>query len=460
MSKSHTSFTCQSCGSVYGKWQGRCDDCGGWNTITEEALLTQNSKAISSGSSKAKIDFFSLDEDNPSPPRIATGNNEFDRVCGGGLVRASAVLLGGDPGIGKSTILMQVLAGAAKKGAKALYISGEESISQIQDRAKRLNIQNSPINLATETELGRVLAALKSKKPDIAIIDSIQTMWTDTISAAPGTVAQVRTCAHELVRFAKSSGCAIILVGHVTKDGQIAGPRVVEHLVDAVLQFEGERGHHFRILRGLKNRYGATDEIGVFEMAEAGLVEVPNPSALFLDERGIGHAGSAVFAGIEGTRPILVEIQALAAKTTFGSPRRAVVGWEPNRLAMLLAVIETRCGIAFGGFDIYLNVAGGMKISEPAADLAVAAALISAISGIPLPDDSVVFGEIALSGDVRSVPRVEARMKEAEKLGFTNAIIPQSRKSGTSNGGALALLPTHIERLKDLVFTITGEYSV
>jgi len=457
LTKNNTIFTCQSCGSVYSKWQGRCDDCLGWNTIVEEVPLSQNSKAISSAKGSTKIDFFSLHDNNPSPPRITTGNNEFDRVCGGGLVRSSAVLLGGDPGIGKSTILMQVLAGAADTGANALYISGEESISQIQDRAKRLNVEKSSISLATETELGRVLAALKSKKPDIAIIDSIQTLWTDTISAAPGTVAQVRTCAHELVRFAKSTGCTIILVGHVTKDGQIAGPRVVEHLVDAVLQFEGERGHHFRILRALKNRFGATDEIGVFEMAECGLVEVPNPSALFLDERGIGHAGSAVFAGIEGTRPILVEIQALAAKTTFGSPRRAVVGWEPNRLAMLLAVIETRCNIAFGGFDIYLNVAGGLKISEPAADLAVAAALISAISGVPLPDDCVVFGEIALSGDVRSVPRAEARMKEAEKLGFTRAIIPQSRKSGTSINVSLELLPTHIERLKDLVFHITGE---
>lgn len=457
MAKSQIMYACQSCGASYTKWQGRCDDCGGWNTIVEEVALTQNSKAISAGKNNSKVDFFALDSETPAPPRIVTGNNEFDRVCGGGLVRASAVLLGGDPGIGKSTILLQVMAGAANNGAKALYISGEEAVSQIQERAKRLNIQSAPIDLVTETELGRVLSALKTKKPDIAIIDSIQTMWTDTVAAAPGTVAQVRTCAHELVRFAKSSGTVIILVGHVTKDGQIAGPRVVEHLVDAVLQFEGERGHHFRILRGLKNRFGATDEIGVFEMAGSGLVEVPNPSALFLDERGRGHAGSAVFAGIEGTRPILVEIQALAAKTTFGSPRRAVVGWEPNRLAMLLAVIETRCGIVFGGHDIYLNVAGGMKISEPAADLAVASALISAISNIPLPDDCVVFGEIALSGDIRSVPRVDARLKEAEKLGFSRAIIPQSRKSGTSNKDGLELLATNIEKLSDLVFTITGE---
>lgn len=459
MAKVQTSFNCQSCGATYGKWQGRCDECGEWNSLEEEIITPHSPNALKSDKNKIKkpIEVTDLKTTQDSPKRIITGIGEFDRVCGGGLVHSSAVLLGGDPGIGKSTLLLQVLANCANRGTKCLYVSGEEAVSQIQDRAKRLGAQDSNVQLATETELGRVIDTLKAQKPEVAIIDSIQTIWTDMIASAPGTVGQVRTCVHELVRFAKTSGTAIILVGHVTKDGQIAGPRVVEHLVDAVLQFEGERGHHFRILRGLKNRFGATDEIGVFEMASQGLLEVQNPSALFLDERGKGNPGSAVYAGIEGTRPILMEIQALAAKTSFGAPRRAVIGWETQRLAMILAVIETKCGIAFSSYDIYLNVAGGMKISEPAADLAVAAALISALSGNALPDDCVVFGEIALSGDVRSVPRSEIRLKEAEKLGFNRAIIPPIRKQGTSKIGETALLASHVSSLNDLVFQITGE---
>lgn len=458
MAKSEIQFTCQSCGAVYKKWQGRCDDCGSWNTLTEEAALSPSSSSISNKKGhKSKIEFTDLSHISEGPSRIKTNNNEFDRVCGGGLVPASAILLGGDPGIGKSTLLLQITASAAKNGVKALYISGEESAAQIQGRAQRLGISDARVDLAIETELSNILAALKEKKPDIAIIDSIQTLWTDTIPAAPGTVSQVRTCAHELVRYCKTHNTALILVGHVTKDGQIAGPRVVEHLVDAVLQFEGERGHHFRILRGLKNRFGATDEIGVFEMVGSGLQEVPNPSALFINERTKGQSGSCVFAGLEGTRPILVEIQALAAKTAFGSPRRAVVGWDSSRLAMILAVIETRCGIAFGGHDIYLNVAGGMKITEPAADLAFAAALISAISDCAIPDETVLFGEIALSGDVRNVPRADARLKEAEKLGFISGIIPPLIANATRNQNSLELKAKEISRIQDLVQIITGE---
>ncbi len=457
MAKAQSTFTCQSCGAIYARWQGKCDDCGGWNTITEETALSPQSPQSPKVKKKtANISFANLSSNEPDPQRIKTGIEEFDRVCGGGLVKASAVLLGGDPGIGKSTLLLQVLANCAKSGVKTLYVSGEEAVSQLQDRARRLGVADTPVEIATETEISRVLDALRTKKPDIAIIDSIQTMWMDSLNTAPGTVAQVRTCAHEIVRYAKTSGTAVILVGHVTKDGQIAGPRVVEHLVDAVLQFEGERGHQFRILRGLKNRFGATDEIGVFEMAGTGLIEVPNPSALFLDERNDQQAGSVVFAGLEGTRPILMEIQALAAKTVFGSPRRSVVGWDANRLNMILAVIETRCGIVFGGHDIYLNVAGGMKISEPAADLAVAAALISAISDISLAENSVVFGEISLSGDIRSVPRTEARLKEAEKLGFKNAIIPHFRQTKTSKKDNLRLNATHIGKLLELAELITG----
>lgn len=458
MAKNSIIYACQNCGSTYGRWQGKCDDCGEWNTIAEEVDLSPSSSAIKkSKKNKNEINFANLESNQPQPIRIATGNQEFDRVCGGGLVTASAILLGGDPGIGKSTLLLQVISMVAKQGINTLYISGEEAISQIQDRARRLNIHDAPVELATETELSRVIEALNQKKPRIAIIDSIQTLWTDTLSAAPGTLAQVRTCAHELVRYAKTSGTTIILVGHVTKDGQIAGPRVVEHLVDAVLQFEGERGHHFRILRGIKNRFGATDEIGVFEMAGAGLVEVPNPSAIFLDERSKDEAGSVVFAGIEGSRPVLVEIQALASKTVFGSPRRSVVGWDANRLNMILAVIETRCGIAFGGHDIYLNVAGGLKISEPAADLAVACALISAISEIAIDDGCVVFGEIALSGDVRSVSRSEARLKEAVKLGFNKAMIPSLRNQTNHEKNDLGIEINQIKKLSDLVSSLSAK---
>ncbi|MFW6413386.1 MAG: DNA repair protein RadA, partial [Oceanicaulis sp.] len=346
------------------------------------------------------------------------------RVAGGGLVPGSAVLVGGDPGIGKSTLLLQAVARLALAGAKSVYVSGEEAADQVRRRARRLGLADAPVALAAETSLEVILDGLKKENPDVAVIDSVQTLWSDQLAAAPGTVAQVRACAQELVRFAKKRNTAVILVGHVTKDGQIAGPRVVEHMVDAVLYFEGERSHQFRILRAVKNRFGPTDEIGVFEMADAGLAEVANPSALFLDGRGEAASGAAVFAGMEGSRPVLTEIQALVAPAAFGTPRRAVVGWDSGRLAMVLAVLEARCGLGFGGRDVYLNVAGGLKISEPAADLAVAAALISSFFDTPLPHDGVVFGEIALSGDVRPVGRADARLKEAAKLGFRRALAP------------------------------------
>lgn len=477
MAKSTSTFVCQSCGAVAPRWQGRCEACGAWNTIVEEAAQspTGPSPATRSRSKGPGLAFSALNGVEVAPPRLATGISEFDRVCGGGLVEASAILVGGDPGIGKSTLLLQAVAGAASRGIKSVYVSGEEAIAQIQDRARRMGIAGAPVQLAAETRLETIIDALKHEKPQLAIIDSIQTLWTDTLTAAPGTVAQVRACAHELVRFAKKAGTIIILVGHVTKDGQIAGPRVVEHLVDAVLQFEGERGHHFRILRGLKNRFGPTDEIGVFEMGESGLREVSNPSQLFLDNRGRARPGSAVFAGIEGTRPVLVEIQALASPTSFGAPRRAVVGWDTTRLAMILAVLETRCGLGFGGRDVYLNVAGGLKISEPAADLAVAAALISAMFDTALPEDCVAFGEIALSGDVRPVSRADARLKEAEKLGFSQAFVPRPASSapasansekgaaqGSSQSKRLVANQTGVKRrviatAADLIEAITGD---
>jgi DNA repair protein RadA/Sms len=408
---------------VHGKWAGRCDSCGEWNSLVEEVPSQIQTKSKKRRKGRG-IEFVDLGGESADVPRRNTGIEELNRVCGGGLVPGSAILIGGDPGIGKSTLLLQAAGYMAKSGLKTAYISGEEANAQVRRRAKRLGLAEAPVQLAAETSLGAILDGLMETNPDIIIIDSIQTMWTDTLGAAPGTVAQVRACAQELTRYAKKRGACMLLVGHVTKDGQIAGPRVIEHMVDAVLYFEGERANQFRILRAHKNRFGPTDEIGVFEMGEMGLSEVENPSALFLDGREGSASGAAVFAGLEGTRPVLSEIQALAAPAAFGTPRRAVVGWDSGRLAMVLAVLEARCGVSFAGKDVYLNVAGGLKINEPAADLAVAAALISSLFDIALPSDCVVFGEISLSGDVRTASRTDARLKEAAKLGFARAITP------------------------------------
>ncbi len=367
----------------------------------------------------------SLDAGTEEAPRQSSGIAELDRVLGGGLVPGSAILVGGDPGIGKSTLLLQAAAKYAASVGSAIYLSGEEATAQVRLRAKRLGVANAPVGLATETGLTNILKTLGSAEaPELVIVDSIQTLWSDLLESAPGTVSQVRSCAQALVRFAKRSGSTVVLVGHVTKDGQIAGPRVVEHMVDTVLYFEGDASHRFRILRAVKNRFGPTDEIGVFEMHSSGLREVENPSELFLGERDTSSPGAAVFAGIEGTRPVLVEIQALVAPSPLGTPRRAVVGWDTNRLAMLLAVLDARCGLQLGAHDVYLNVAGGLRISEPAADLATAAALVSSFSGIALPAGCIYFGEVSLSGAVRPVGQMAARLKEAEKLGFTSATVP------------------------------------
>src|SRR5690554_481728 len=416
MARPTRSYVCQSCGAATARWAGRCESCGEWNTIVEEAGA---SGGVGAGpAAKAlkgkgrQIQLVAMSGESAEPPRHVTGLGEFDRVTGGGLVPGSALLIGGDPGIGKSTLLLQVMAALAARGHSAVYISGEEAIAQVRMRARRLGLADAPVQLGAETNLKDIIGTLDSgKAPDAVVIDSIQTMWSDTLDSAPGTVAQVRASAQELVRFAKKSNTAIILVGHVTKEGQIAGPRVVEHMVDAVIYFEGERGHQFRILRAVKNRFGPANEIGVFEMGEKGLAEVPNPSALFLGERDGGTSGSAVFAGIEGTRPVLVEIQALVAPSPLGTPRRAVVGWDSSRLSMVLAVLESRCGVRIGANDIYLNVAGGLKINEPAADLAVAAALISSLTNSPLPSESVYFGEISLAGGVRPVVHGSLRLR-------------------------------------------------
>ncbi len=426
--KSATDYVCQACGAVYPKWQGKCDACGEWNTIVEEKKPTDEFSNISAKKKGNQIDFVSLNGESQTYKRLVTNLSEINRVSGGGLVPGSVILVGGDPGIGKSTLLLQICAGMANqlKEGSCFYISGEEAIDQVRIRAKRLGLADTPVCLASTTSVKDIIATLEKENPALVIIDSIQTMYIDEVESTPGSVAQVRAAAYELIKIAKKKGFTLFLVGHVTKQGAIAGPRVLEHMVDTVLYFEGDRGHHFRILRAVKNRYGATDEIGVFEMQDNGLVEVENPSALFLAERQGCVSGSCVFAGIEGSRPLLVEIQALVGNSSYGGAKRAVVGWDSNRLAMVLAVLEARCGMNFSTHDVYLNIAGGLKISEPAADLAVAMAVISSMTNKPLPADMVVFGEIGLSGEIRAVSQPNLRLKEAQKLGFTNAIIPNS----------------------------------
>ena len=439
MAKAPALFTCTACGAAHKKWAGQCESCGAWNTVIEEAALSAGPKSL--GLKGRRIPLTDLATKGTPPPRFASGMDELDRVLGGGLVAASAILVGGDPGIGKSTLLLQAAAAFARKGLKCLYISGEEASAQVQMRALRLGLTDATVGLGTETNLRDILTTLDTERPGLAIIDSIQTMWLDTVSSAPGSVAQFRAAAHELVTFAKKRGVAIILVGHVTKDGQIAGPRVVEHMVDTVLYFEGERGHHFRILRAVKNRFGPAAEIGVFEMTGDGLAQVTNPSALFLSDRDKPAPGSAVFAGIEGTRPVLTEIQALVAPSPLGTPRRTVVGLDSGRLSTILAVLEARCGIPFAGLDVYLNVAGGMRVSEPAADLAVAAALVSAREDVAIPPDMVLFGEISLSGALRPVAQTENRLKEATKLGFSQAVAPSRSKMAAVEGMAVRQMP-------------------
>ena len=425
-------FACTACGASHPRWSGRCDACSAWNTVHEaEGLSAAGPSSKSLGKKRGRtVALTDISVDEPEPPRARSGIAEFDRVLGGGLVPASATLVGGDPGIGKSTLLLQAAAAFARSGRKAVYVSGEEASAQVRMRARRLGLGDAAVRLAAETNLRDILTVLDDEKPDLAVIDSIQTMWLDSVDSAPGSVAQVRAAAHELTSFAKRKGIAVVLVGHVTKEGQIAGPRVVEHMVDTVLYFEGERGHQFRILRAVKNRFGPADEIGVFEMTGGGLSEVANPSALFLGDREAAHPGSCVFAGIEGTRPVLCEFQALVAPAPHGTPRRTVVGWDGGRLAMILAVLEARCGIPFAGLDVYLNVAGGLRVTEPAADLAVACALLSAREDAALPPGTAVFGEISLSGALRPAVQSDARLKEAAKLGFTRIIAPQGTRTG------------------------------
>ena len=461
MAKPVARYVCQSCGAAYPKWAGRCDACGEWNTLVEETVEARPGP-VGRASTGRRVAFVGLQGTVAPPPRADTGIAELDRVLGGGLVPASVVLVGGDPGIGKSTLMLQAAATLARAGRRVMYISGEESIDQVRLRAQRLGLADAALELAAAINVRDIAATLEQERDlTLVVIDSIQTMWLDSIESAPGTVAQVRATSFELIRLAKSRGFSLVLVGHVTKEGALAGPRVLEHMVDAVLYFEGDRGHQFRILRAVKNRFGATDEIGVFEMTEHGLAEVPNPSALFLAERRGNIAGSAVFAGLEGTRPVLVEVQALLAPTSGGPARRSVVGWDSGRLSMLLAVLETRAGLRLGNTDVYLNIAGGLRVNEPAADLAVAAALASAATDTPTNAGMVYFGEVGLSGEVRQVAQAESRLKEAHKMGFELACLPRR----IARGGRKANVPDglkldEIGHLTDLVATFTGKPAI
>ena len=448
MAKLKTRYVCQACGSEHHRWQGQCPDCAEWNTLVQEASApTVFSAKHDLRSGGRAVELVGLDAVVALPDRMQTGIDEFDRAVGGGIVPGSAMLLGGDPGIGKSTLLLQVAARLATSGREVVYVSGEEAADQVRLRAIRLGLGGAPVQLAAATSVRDILTTVsQGQPPALLVIDSIQTMHSDLIEGAPGTVSQVRASAQELVRFAKERGTALVLVGHVTKDGTIAGPRVLEHMVDTVLGFEGERSHQYRILRAAKNRFGGTDEIGVFAMDGGGLIEVPNPSALFLTQRGEAVSGTSVFPALEGTRPVLVEIQALVVRLASGAtPRRAAVGWDSGRLAMVLAVLEARCGLSFATSEVYLNVAGGYRLSDPAADLAVAAALVSALSERPVPQEAIVMGEIALSGEVRPVAHAGLRLKESAKLGFDRAWAP----AGTEGPSGITL--TRFGRLRELV---------
>src|SRR6516225_2974404 len=410
MSKRNLTFVCQNCGAAFSRWLGKCEACGEWNTLSEEGAERPSGPGRKPGRGRL-FAFEALAGEAHDAPRLPSG-------------------------IAELTLLIQAAAALARAGHRAVYISGEEAVAQVRLRAERLGLRDTAVELAAETSVEDIIATLsEGMTPRLIVIDSIQTMWTELVESAPGTVAQVRGSAQALIRYAKRSGATIILVGHVTKEGQIAGPRVVEHMVDAVLSFEGEGSRQFRIMRAVKNRFGPTDEIGVFEMTGSGLREVTNPSDLFLSARDPELPGTAVFAGIEGTRPLLVEMQALVAPTSLGTPRRAVVGWDPSRLSMVLAVLEAHCDVRLSSHDVYFNVAGGLRIQEPAADLAAAAAIVSSMVNAPLPPDAVYFGEISLSGAVRPVAQSSARLKEAVKLGFARAILPQGGAEASAEAG-------------------------
>lgn len=432
MAKAKNFYQCQACGYVSPKWLGRCPDCGEWNTLAEEKKGGKKGLAIGSGEPVSLDDVVTT-----AGERVLTGISEFDRVLGGGLVQGSVVLVGGDPGIGKSTLLLQAV---SRIGGSVLYVSGEESPAQIKLRAERLSVDAGSVVLLPETALGNVLDVAARTSPRAVVIDSIQTMYDEGFDSAPGSVGQVRECSTRMMMFAKRSGVPVFIIGHVTKEGAIAGPRVLEHIVDTVLYFEGDKGHPYRILRTVKNRFGSTNEIGVFEMTDAGLSEVENPSTLFLSERLPDVSGSVVVSSMEGTRPVLVELQALVSQATFGTPRRTSIGLDFQRVNLLIAVLEKVGGLQLGAMDVYTNVVGGLRISEPAVDLAVVIAVTSSLRERPVGTDVFVFGEVGLSGEVRAVSQAETRLKEAAKIGFKKAIVPAANAERISSSPGLEIV--------------------
>jgi len=448
MAKTKSEFVCQSCGTVHSRWAGKCDGCSEWNTIVEESVTPtepSDRKTLRSKVSPSPI----TASDHENVVRLPTGIPECDRVLGGGIVPGSLTLIGGDPGIGKSTLMLQASHFLAQNAAPVLYVSGEESFGQTRLRAQRLGTLSDNLMLLTETNSESIRKAVTANDYSLVIIDSIQSVYTPRVGSAPGSVAQVREAASEFLTLAKGEGTPIFLVGHVTKDGAIAGPRVLEHLVDTVLYFEGEGKQALRILRAVKNRFGSTNEIGVFEMTESGLCEVPDPSALFLSERPKGVSGSVVFPSIEGTRPVLVEVQALVGDPTAGSPRRTVSGVNPNRVSLILAVLEKRGGYQFADRDVFVNVAGGVRLEEPAADLAVAIALVSSLREAPVPSELTAFGEAGLTGEVRGVGSARQRVAEASKFGFTTCILPKSSAADVGDSEVTLLPAQGIERAID-----------
>ncbi len=454
MVKAKSMYSCTECGASAPKWQGQCPGCGEWNTLVEAIAEVATPAAKRFGASFAPLAASSKPQDLASirpreEPRLATGVEEFDRVLGGGLVAGGVVLIGGDPGIGKSTLLLQALARLAEAGQPVLYVSGEESGEQIALRANRLQLPAAGLRLLAEINLEKIITALQDEKPLVAVIDSIQTLWSDALQSAPGSVAQVRECAAQLTRFAKQTGVCIILVGHVTKEGALAGPRVLEHIVDTVLYFEGDTHSSFRLVRAVKNRFGAVNELGVFAMTDKGLKGVANPSALFLSQHAQDVAGSCVLVTQEGTRPLLVEIQALVDAAMSGNPRRLTVGLDPQRLAMLLAVLHRHAGVTCGDQDVFVNAVGGVRIQEPAADLAVLLAIVSSLRNKPLPGKWVAFGEVGLAGEIRPAPRGQERLKEAAKLGFTHALIPKANAPRQAIKGMTVIALERVEQAMD-----------
>jgi DNA repair protein RadA/Sms len=451
--KNKTFFQCQSCGYMSPKWLGKCPDCGAWNSFAEEKK--ESSARHSSITSH-------LGKSEPQPlsavtsgheQRTSTCIKELDRVLGGGVVSGSVILIGGDPGIGKSTLILQALSGLSKKYGKVLYVSGEESPEQIKIRADRLSVNSEDIILLSETSLESVIHTASKLIPKAMVIDSIQTAYTEEMVSAPGSVSQVRECAAKLMLFAKRSNIPVFLVGHVTKEGAIAGPRVLEHIVDTVLYFEGDRGHPYRILRTVKNRFGSTNEIGIFEMSGSGLLEVENPSELFLLERPLNVSGSVVVASMEGTRPLMVEIQSLVSRTNFGMPRRTSIGFDFNRVNLLVAVLEKKVGLQLGGMDVFVNVVGGLKLIEPAVDLGIITTITSSLRDIPVDPKIFVFGEVGLSGEIRAVTQAETRLKEASKIGFKRAIMPSGNSDKIKGNFGLEITGAkNVEECLDAVF--------